>query len=213
MPELSVISNSPERFLSLRGGRLESKPIKGTISRDTDDNLDILKQKALRESRKDMAEHIMIVDLVRNDLGRVCKYGTVKVDRLMDIESYANLHHMVSTVSGEITEGVSPVDCIRAAFPGGSITGAPKVRAMEIIHEIEQCPRWIYTGSIGYIGFDGSMDLNIAIRTAFIKNGKVYFSAGGGIVADSVPESEYEETLLKGEIFKKIASESEPYEQ
>ncbi|MDH3974493.1 MAG: aminodeoxychorismate synthase component I [Deltaproteobacteria bacterium] len=206
LPGLSIISNSPERFLALRGNRIESRPIKGTISRSADKSEDILRKKALRESEKDRAEHIMIVDLVRNDLGRVCKYGTIKADSLMDIESYANLHHMVSTVSGEINEGIGPVDCIKAAFPGGSITGAPKVRAMEIIHEIEQCPRWIYTGSIGYIGFDGSMDLNIAIRTAFIKEGKVYFSTGGGIVADSIPESEYEETLLKGEIFKNIAS-------
>lgn len=204
--DLSIICNSPERFLSLKGGKLETRPIKGTIKREKGAIENLLRIKALKASKKETAEHIMIVDLVRNDLGRVCKYGTVKVDELMKIESYSNLHHTVSTVSGELREGLSPVDCIRAAFPGGSITGAPKIRAMEIIHEIEPNPRWIYTGSIGYIGFDGGMDLNIAIRTAFIKDGTIYFSAGGGIVADSDPEAEYEETLLKGGIFKKIAA-------
>ena len=201
----SIISNSPERFLSLRGSKLESRPIKGTIKREKGAIEDLLQKKALKSNKKETAEHVMIVDLVRNDLGRVCKYGTVTVDELMKIESYSNLHHTVSTVSGELREGLTPVDCIRAAFPGGSITGAPKIRAMEIIHEIEPNPRWIYTGSIGYIGFDGNMDLNIAIRTAFIKDGTIYFSAGGGIVADSDPGAEYEETLLKGGIFKKIA--------
>lgn len=203
--DLSLISNSPERFLSLRGSKLESRPIKGTINREKGAIEDLLRKKALKASKKETAEHIMIVDLVRNDLGRVCRYGTVKVEELMKIESYSNLHHTVSTVSGELREGLTPVDCIRAAFPGGSITGAPKIRAMEIIHEIEPNPRWIYTGSIGYIGFDGNMDLNIAIRTAFVKDGSIYFSAGGGIVADSDPAAEYEETLLKGGIFKEIA--------
>ena len=205
----SIISNSPERFLSLRGRRLESHPIKGTIKREKGAIEDLLRKKALKSSKKETAEHIMIVDLVRNDLGRVCSYGSVKVDELMKIESYSNLHHTVSTVSGELRRGLSAVDCIRAAFPGGSITGAPKIRAMEIIHEIEPNPRWIYTGSIGYIAFDGSMDLNIAIRTAFIRDGRIYFSAGGGIVTDSKPDAEYDETLLKGGIFKKI-SESRP---
>lgn len=203
--DLSIISNSPERFLSLKGRKLETRPIKGTAKREKGAIENLLRIKALKASKKETAEHIMIVDLVRNDLGRVCKYGSVKVDELMKIESYSNLHHTVSTVSGELREGLSPIDCIKAAFPGGSITGAPKIRAMEIIHEIEPNPRWIYTGSIGYIGFDGNMDLNIAIRTAFIKDGTIYFSAGGGIVADSDPEAEYEETLLKGGIFKKIS--------
>ena len=203
--DFSIISNSPERFLSLHKGRLESRPIKGTIKREKGAIENLIRIKALRSSEKETAEHVMIVDLVRNDLGRVCKYGSVKVDELMDIESYSNLHHTVSTISGELREGLTSVDSIRAAFPGGSITGAPKIRATEIIHEIEPSPRWIYTGSIGYISFNGNMDLNIAIRTAFIKGGKIYFSAGGGIVTDSKPEAEYEETLLKGDIFKKIA--------
>lgn len=204
--DLSIVCNSPERFLSLKGRKLETRPIKGTTKREKGAIENLLQIKTLKSSKKETAEHIMIVDLVRNDLGRVCKYGSVKVDELMNIESYSNLHHTVSTVSGELREGLTPVDCIRAAFPGGSITGAPKIRAMEIIHEIEPNPRWIYTGSIGYIGFDGNMDLNIAIRTAFIKDGSIYFSAGGGIVADSDPEAEYEETLLKGGIFRKIAA-------
>ncbi|MDT8318593.1 MAG: aminodeoxychorismate synthase component I [bacterium] len=203
--DLSIICNSPERFLSLRGSKLESRPIKGTIKREKGAIENYLQIRALKSSKKETAEHIMIVDMVRNDLGRVCRYGTVKVDELMKVESYSNLHHTVSTVSGEPGKGLTPVDCIRAAFPGGSITGAPKIRAMEIIHEIEPNPRWIYTGSIGYIGFDGNMDLNIAIRTAFVKDGSIYFSAGGGIVADSDPAAEYDETLLKGDIFKEIA--------
>ncbi len=208
-PDLAVVSNSPERFLSLKEGILESRPIKGTIRRDLKTVHDEALQKELLKSEKDGAEHVMIVDLVRNDLGRVCRYGSVSVKELKGLESYSNLHHLVSIVSGEINEGVTAIDCIRAAFPGGSITGAPKVRAMEIIHEVEPVPRSLYTGSIGYLGFDGSMDLNIAIRTAFISGGKVYFSVGGGIVADSDPEAEYDETLLKGEIFRRIISGGE----
>ncbi|MBE9503034.1 MAG: aminodeoxychorismate synthase component I [Proteobacteria bacterium] len=207
--DFSVISNSPERFLSLRDGRLETRPIKGTIKRVSDGVKDAALMEQLKNSAKDCAEHVMIVDLERNDLGRVCRYGSVKVDNLKIIESYSNLHHMVSTVSGQLREGMDAVDCITAAFPGGSITGAPKVRAMEIIHEVEPDPRWIYTGSIGYIGFDGSMDLNIAIRTALVKDEKIYFSVGGGIVADSDPQSEYEETLLKGEVFRNLSRHKE----
>jgi len=208
-PELEIISNSPERFLSLRNGIIETRPIKGTVSRSTSRAKDEELKSALRESPKERAEHIMIVDLERNDLGKVCKYGTIKVNRLYSVESYSNLHHLVSSVSGEMKEGVDATGCILAAFPGGSITGAPKVRAMEVIHEVEPNPRWLYTGSIGYLGFDGGMDMNIAIRTAFVANGSIYFSVGGGIVADSDPEAEYNETLLKGEIFMKIAKGSE----
>ena len=208
-PDFSVISNSPERFLFLREGRLETRPIKGTMARSAARDMDEAGRQRLRESAKDGAEHIMIVDLERNDLGRVCRYGTVRVDEMKMIESYSNLHHMVSVVSGQVLEGMGPVDCIRAAFPGGSITGAPKVRAMEIINEVEPNPRWIYTGSMGYIGFDGTMDLNIAIRTALVKAGKIYFSVGGGIVADSDPGSEYEETMLKGAVFRAMAAGGE----
>ena len=181
LPGVSIVSNSPERFLSLRNEKLETRPIKGTIARGEDDCSDTDAIKELQASKKDGAEHLMIVDLERNDLGRVCRFGSVQVEDLMRIETYSNLHHMVSTVSGIVKEGISPIDCIRAAFPGGSITGAPKLRAMEIINEVEPVPRWIYTGSIGYIGFDGGMDMNIAIRTAFISGDKICFSVGGSL--------------------------------
>lgn len=207
-PELEVISNSPERFLSLRNDIIETRPIKGTAPRDENSTKDEALKEMLMKSIKDRAEHIMIVDLERNDLGKVCKYGTVKVNDLYSIESYSNLHHLVSSVTGELTKGVDAAECILSAFPGGSITGAPKVRAMEVIHESEPNPRWLYTGSIGYLGFDGGMDMNIAIRTAFVTKGKIYFSVGGGIVADSDPEAEYNETLLKGDVFRKIATSS-----
>jgi len=205
-PGISIVSNSPERFLSLRKGRLETRPIKGTIARGADGMADADAARRLKSSRKDGAEHLMIVDLERNDLGRVCRFGSVQVEDLKRIETYSNLHHMVSTVSGRVKDGTGPIDCIRAAFPGGSITGAPKVRAMEIINEVEPVPRWVYTGSIGYIGFDGGMDMNIAIRTAFISGEKICFSVGGGIVADSDPLAEYEETMLKSEVFRNIVS-------
>ncbi len=207
-PGLEVISNSPERFLSLREGIIETRPIKGTASRSENGATDEALKTALEKSIKDRAEHIMIVDLERNDLGKVCKYGTVKVNNLYHVESYSNLHHLVSSVTGELEKGVDATECLLSAFPGGSITGAPKVRAMEIIHEVEPNPRWLYTGSIGYLGFDGGMDMNIAIRTAFVTGGRIYFSVGGGIVADSDPEAEYNETLLKGDIFRKIATGS-----
>ncbi len=207
-PDLAVASNSPERFLRLKGGIIETRPIKGTLRRSEGTSGDRISREALRMSVKDGAEHLMIVDLERNDLGRVCRYGTVRVREFKRIETYSNLHHMVSIIEGEVREGTGAVDCIRAAFPGGSITGAPKIRAMEIIHEVEPNPRWIYTGSIGYIGFDGTMDLNIAIRTAFVTSGRVFFSVGGGIVADSDPEREYDEVLLKGEVFRKAAGVS-----
>jgi len=141
----------------------------------------------------------MLVDLERNDLGRVCKYGTVKVDELMTLESYSHVWHIVSKVVGELKDDVKFIDILRACFPGGTITGCPKVRCMEIIEELEPVRRGIYTGSMGYIGYDGRIDLNIIIRSALVKNGKIYFYAGAGIVADSDPEREYEETLFKAE--------------
>ncbi|MDO8445742.1 MAG: aminodeoxychorismate synthase, component I [Deltaproteobacteria bacterium] len=193
----ALLSSSPERFLKVDGGYIETRPIKGTRPRGKTSEEDEMLKKELGQSEKDRAEHIMIVDLERNDLGRVCKYGTVMVEENMTVESFAQVHHMVSTVTGELKEGVSLMDIIKATFPGGSITGAPKVRAMEIIEELEPAKRGVYTGSIGYIGFNGKMDLNIAIRTMVVKDGKANFSVGGGIVADSDPEAEYQETLDK----------------
>ena len=154
---------------------------------------------ALRESEKDRAENVMIVDLLRNDLSRVCEDHTVEVPELCVVESFATVHHLVSTVVGRLRPECDAVDVLRAAFPGGSITGAPKVRAMEIIAEIEPTSRGPYTGAIGYIGFDGTMDTNIAIRTFIVQAGTAYFQVGGGIVADSDPEREYLETLAKAQ--------------
>jgi len=195
---LKVLSSSPERFLLLCGKYLETRPIKGTFPRSADKDEDIRNKELLQKSEKDRAENLMIVDLMRNDIGKVCKTGSVKVTELFKAESYATVHHLVSTVTGEIIDGYDAIDCLKATFPGGSITGAPKIRAMQIIDELEPTCRSVYTGSIGYIGFDGDMDLNIAIRTILMKGNETYYQVGGGIVWDSVPETEYEETLHKG---------------
>ncbi len=196
-PELSVVGASPERFLRISGRKVQTRPIKGTRPRGRDDLEDKELARELWESEKDKAELIMIVDLERNDLGRVCEYGSVKVPKLITLETYPTVFHLVSTVEGMLKEDKDHIDCLRACFPGGSITGAPKIRAMEIIDELEPNQRGVYTGSIGYIGFNGETDLNIVIRTMVMTGEKIYFHAGGGIVADSDPASEYEETLHK----------------
>jgi para-aminobenzoate synthetase component I len=192
-----VLSASPERFLKIERGYVETKPIKGTRPRAGHARLDAELARALRESPKDRAENVMIVDLLRNDLSKSCRLGSVKVPRLFDVESYASVHHLVSTVTGELQPGRDALDLLRGAFPGGSITGAPKLRAMEIIEELEPHRRGVYCGSIGYIGFDGNMDVNIAIRTLVMSRGEIRFWAGGGIVADSTLEDEYQETFDK----------------
>lgn len=195
--EGTIVSSSPERYLKLTDRQMETRPIKGTTPRGKTPQEDIDNRILLEESEKDHAELLMIVDLERNDFGRVAKTGSVKVPELFVIETYPTVYHLVSTVTGELEEGKNAVDLIRASFPGGSITGAPKIRAMDIIDELEPTARNVYTGSIGYIGFNGDMDLNIVIRTFVCKNGKAYFQAGGGIVWDSDNESEYEETYHK----------------
>ncbi len=195
--DVTILSSSPERFLMKKGDYIETRPIKGTRPRGSDEKSDLFLEQELKKSPKDNAEHIMIVDLERNDLGRICAYGSVRPTENAIIEKYANVFHLVSTVSGRLKEGVGPVEVLRAAFPGGSITGAPKIRSMEIIESIEPVKRSVYTGAIGYISFDGDMDTSIVIRTLIIKGSKAYFSVGGGIVADSDPESEYQETLDK----------------
>jgi para-aminobenzoate synthetase component 1 len=195
--DFAVLSNSPERFLYRKDSYIETRPIKGTRKRHSDETIDNSLVKALMESEKDRAEHIMIVDLERNDLGKICQKGTVYVKDLMRIESYANVHHMVSIISGKLNEDVDFVDCINATFPGGSITGAPKLRSMQIIDELEPVSRGIYCGSIGYIDNSGNFDFNIAIRTGIIYRNKLYFYVGGGIVADSDPDEEFEETIIK----------------
>lgn len=192
-----ILSASPERFLSVNDRRVETRPIKGTISRLSEPDLDQLAQKALKNSEKDRAENVMIVDLLRNDLGRVCQYGSIKVKEVCQLETYQFVHHLVSIVEGRLATEKSLVDLLRAAFPGGSITGAPKVRAMEIISELEQFARGAYCGSVGFLGLNGSMDTNILIRTMTVGKGWIQFPVGGGIVADSHPEKEYAETLAK----------------
>lgn len=192
-----VISASPERFLQLTNGIVETRPIKGTRPRHTDPNKDQQWADELKTSEKDIAENVMIVDLLRNDLSKVCKDHSIKVNQLCGLESFATVHHLVSVITGELRENEDAISLLRAAFPGGSITGAPKVRAMQIIAEIEPNKRGIYCGSLGFIGFNGAMDTSIAIRTFTIKNNVVTFQAGGAIVVDSNPSDEYQETLTK----------------
>lgn len=203
-PQVQTLSSSPERFLLVRDGVVETKPIKGTRPRGSDAAADQAQAQALRDSLKDRAENLMIVDLLRNDLGKSCRPGSVHVPKLFDVESFATVHHLVSTVRGRLADGVHALDLLRGCFPGGSITGAPKVRAMQIIEELEPHRRGIYCGSIGYVGFDGNMDTNIAIRTLvhsaaplFPSGHLIRFWAGGGIVADSVMEDEYRECYAK----------------
>jgi para-aminobenzoate synthetase component 1 len=196
--DLTILSASPERFLRLdREGQVETRPIKGTRPRGLAPMHDAALGRALAESEKDRAENVMIVDLLRNDLSRVCRPGTVRVPELFALEQHPTVHHLDSTVVGDLEPGADAVALVRASFPGGSITGAPKVRAMEIIAELEPTRRGVYCGSIGYIGHTGVMDTSIVIRTFVAVGGGLYFQAGGGIVADSDPELEYRETLDK----------------
>jgi len=195
--DFAVLSASPERFLQIRGGRVETRPIKGTRPRGMTLDEDQRLAAELLASEKDRAENVMIVDLERNDLGRTCAYGSVRVTELCALERYQTVFHLVSTVVGELHEGYSSIDCLKACFPGGSITGAPKVRSMEIIDELEPTCRGVYTGAIGYHCFSGDMDTNIVIRTIVLQDGWAHFQVGGGIVADSDPAAEYEETMDK----------------
>jgi len=197
LPFAQVMSASPERFLRVERGRVETRPIKGTRARAGHPKLDAERVEALRTSTKDRAENVMIVDLLRNDLSKTCRLGSVRVPRLFEVESFATVHHLVSTVTGELAPGRDALDLLRGCFPGGSITGAPKLRSMQIIDELEPHRRGVYCGSIGYVGYDGDMDTNIAIRTLVCSGGAVRFWAGGGIVADSVMEDEYQETFDK----------------
>jgi len=196
-PFAKVMSSSPERFLQLRNGSVETRPIKGTRPRGSNPEADAMLARALSQSPKDRAENLMILDLMRNDLGRVCDIGSVRVPRLFAVERFANIHHLVSTVTGRLAAGEDAASLLRACFPGGSITGAPKIRAMEIIEALEPHRRGVYCGAIGYLGFDGAMDTNIAIRTLVYGAGTVRLWAGGGIVHDSDVEQEYQETFDK----------------
>ncbi|MFT4994040.1 MAG: para-aminobenzoate synthetase component 1 [Paraglaciecola sp.] len=197
IPDATIISISPERFLSVNEQQVQSKPIKGTRPRSPDPQQDQSNIDALIHSAKDQAENLMIVDLLRNDLSKNCQPGSVKVPELFVIESFAAVHHLVSTVTGRLNEHCSPLTLLQDAFPGGSITGAPKIRAMQIIDELEPHKRNIYCGSIGYIGIKRDMDTSICIRTLLCEEGKIYCWAGGGIVIDSDPQAEYQESLDK----------------
>ncbi len=205
-----VLSNSPERFLKLTPkGQVETRPIKGTRARGANRQQDMIQRKELQHSAKDRAENLMIVDLMRNDLSRVCKPGSVKVSELFAIQSFSNVHHLVSTIRGQLQENANAVDLLAASFPPGSITGAPKIRAMQIINELEQVARGAYCGALGFISKHGAMDFNVLIRTLQMhkKQGgwAVDFRAGGGIVADSVPQAEAQEMSDKASIFTKLA--------
>ncbi|MBY0463034.1 MAG: aminodeoxychorismate synthase component I [Alphaproteobacteria bacterium] len=199
-----LLSSSPERFLKSDQGKIEARPIKGTRKRSADPLEDAKLARELMDSEKDQAENVMIVDLMRNDLSKVCELFSVQVPSLLELESYATVHHLVSTVTGILKPELDNIDLLKATFPGGSITGAPKIRAMEIIAELEPSQRGPYCGSIGYIGFNGNMDVNIAIRTLTAQENKICFQVGGGIVADSNPFEEYIETETKAAALIKI---------
>jgi para-aminobenzoate synthetase component 1 len=206
---LEILSFSPERFLKLDDGSVTTEPIKGTRPRGGNPREDQRLKQELADSLKDRAENLMIVDLLRNDLGRVCEPGSIGVRDLFKVESFPTVHHMVSTVSGTLREGEDAPGLLRACFPGGSITGAPKIRAMEIIEELEPVRRGIYCGAIGYIGFNGDMDTSIVIRTLVRQGSKAHYWVGGGIVADSDADAEYQECLDKAHAFKRYFSPGE----
>jgi aminodeoxychorismate synthase component I len=196
-----LISSSPERLARLDGRRADTRPIAGTRPRGGNAADDQRLTEELRSSKKECAEHIMLVDLERNDLGRVCDFGSVQVDELMTLEQYSHVNHLVSHVAGTLRRNATGFDLLRAMFPGGTITGVPKIRCMEIIEELEPVRRGLYTGSMGYISWSGDLDFNILIRTLALRNGKGYLQVGAGIVADSEPAREYDETIHKAQVF------------
>jgi len=199
LKDFSLVGCSPERLVRLAGRQADTRPIAGTRPRGIDAEDDHRLAKELLANTKERAEHLMLVDLERNDLGRVCRYGTVRTNELMTIERYSHVNHIVSNITGELRDGMDGFDLIRAVFPGGTITGVPKIRCMEIIETLEPVRRGPYTGSLGYISWSGDMDLNIIIRTLVTTDRCGYLQVGAGIVADSEPRREYEETLLKAE--------------
>lgn len=212
-PQVRILCASPERFLQVQQGRVETKPIKGTRPRSVDGVEDARLAEELRHHPKDRAENLMIVDLLRNDLGKSCEPGSVITPKLFEVETFSNVHHLVSTVQGRLKKGCNALDVLRDCFPGGSVTGAPKQRAMEIIEQLEPHRRGVYCGAIGYIGFDGNMDTNIAIRTLVYSGQEIRCWAGGGVVADSQCKAEYQETLDKAaamlELLRRFGGERE----
>jgi anthranilate synthase component 1 len=200
-----VVGTSPEKLVQVEGRRVETRPLAGTRRRGADQAEDSALEKELLSDLKERAEHVMLVDLGRNDVGRVARPGTVNVDRLMEVERYSHVMHISSTVSGELRDGSTSLDALRAAFPAGTVSGAPKIRAMEIIAELEPEQRGVYAGSLGYVGFGGNLDMAITLRTLVVAGGEVFVQAGAGVVADSRPEREFEETLEKaGAMFKAV---------
>ncbi|MFV2004135.1 MAG: chorismate-binding protein, partial [Gammaproteobacteria bacterium] len=208
LENITIISSSPERLVSLKNGIVETRPIAGTRPRDNEQQSDAALARELLDHPKEQAEHIMLIDLERNDLGRVCRPGSIEVNELMVLESWQHVHHIVSNVRGELEADKSPIDVLRAVFPGGTITGCPKVHCIEILAEMEQQARGAYTGSLGYLNNDGSMDFNILIRTMVREktgeNKRITFRAGGGIVSDSIAEKELDETRAKAKGLLKI---------
>ncbi|WP_413301762.1 aminodeoxychorismate synthase, component I [Bacillus sp. 1P10SD] len=210
-PEFQLVSGSPELLVKKDGTEVSTRPIAGTRSRGKDHEEDLALANELIENEKERAEHVMLVDLERNDLGRVCKYGTVEVNEFMTIEKYSHVMHIVSNVRGELAEDKSCSDIINSVFPGGTITGAPKVRTMEIIEELEPVQRGVYTGSLGWIDFSGDIELNIIIRTMHVKDGMAHVQAGAGIVIDSNPKHEYKESMKKAAALWKAKEMAEEY--
>jgi anthranilate synthase component 1 len=197
LPGYTLLSSSPERLIRVKDGEVSTRPIAGTRPRGASARDDEAQKRELVLNEKERAEHVMLVDLERNDLGRICRGGSVEVDEFMTIETYATVHHIVSNVRGRLRDGVTPGQAIAAVFPGGTITGCPKVRCMQILAELEGGPRDAYTGSMGYLGLDGSLDMNILIRTLTVRDDVVAFRTGAGIVADSRPDAELAETRAK----------------
>jgi anthranilate synthase component 1 len=196
-PDITVLGSSPEPLVKAQGRRVVQRPIAGTRPRGSTEEEDAALEAELAADEKERAEHVMLVDLARNDLGRVCRYGSINVDELMAVERYSHVMHLVSEVSGELAEGRTPLDALYASFPAGTVTGAPKIRAMEIINELEPTRRGPYAGIVGYFDFSGNLDTCIALRTAYVANGKIHVQAGAGIVADSNPSREWQETVDK----------------
>jgi anthranilate synthase component 1 len=200
-----IVGTSPEKLVQVEGRRVETRPLAGTRRRGADEAEDVRLERELLSDLKERAEHVMLVDLGRNDVGRVAKPGSVNVDRLMEVERYSHVMHISSTVSGQLREGRTSLDALRAAFPAGTVSGAPKIRAMEVIAELEPEQRGVYAGSLGYVSFGGNLDMAITLRTVVVAEGIAYVQAGAGVVADSKPEREFDETLEKaGAMFKAI---------
>ncbi|MFC0470285.1 anthranilate synthase component I [Halalkalibacter kiskunsagensis] len=207
--QIEVVGSSPERLVQVQDGHVEIHPIAGTRKRGKDEQEDVILAKDLLADEKERAEHYMLVDLARNDVGRIAEYGSVETPTLLSIEKFSHVMHIVSKVTGRLRAGTKPLEALMASFPAGTVSGAPKIRAMEILQELEPTKRGVYAGAIGYLGYDGNIDSCIAIRTMIIENGKAYIQAGAGIVADSIPEKEYEETQNKAKALIRAAQLAE----